>query len=43
MGVSPIDAEYTDARLIEAATTATAARYRSDWHVVGAALRLRTG
>lgn len=32
-----------DAVLIEAARAAIAARYRPDWHVVGAALRLRSG
>ena len=32
-----------DTVLIEAARAAIAARYRPDWHVVGAALRLRSG
>lgn len=32
-----------DMALIEAARAAIAARYRPDWHVVGAALRLRGG
>lgn len=30
-------------RLIEAARAAIAARYRPNWHVVGAALRLQSG
>ena len=32
-----------DAELFEAARAAIAARYRPDWHVVGAAIRLQSG
>ncbi len=38
-----VDLETSDADLVSAATACIAKRYRPNWHVVGAALRLQTG
>ena len=37
------DLSVEDIALVEAARLAIASRYSPDWHVVGAALRLRNG